>query len=247
MTTEIDLFCYENMKSNHRNNAMVNAQALLRMWNSAEFLGAICMGLHARVGEASQLKVLGKEPQLLEDVCKMLRTMSMSKILSLYSSHWNIEIIQHSFFCGPLGEHVSQGSRGEIIRLASGGLVLQVFVGSMDGQLSWRADVRLEKIDVIMQDEVTCDSKKKVQNEVKQVRIPEEAMTVHTNAKIHQELSGSVNLSDTAMVLQGEDFKFVVYMLKNTEAMRTTLIDSDEFKSLLLDGNKRKFASEDNI
>ena len=134
MSRETDLTCYESMNRSKKSDAIVNGQSLLRMWNCPAFLSAICMGLHKRLGNTSQLQLLGKEPQLLEDVCKMLRVISLSEILSIFSCDWKPELFQHSFFLGPLGAHVPQGSLGAMARVSSGGLVLQVFAGSTDGQ-----------------------------------------------------------------------------------------------------------------
>ena len=223
MSRETDLTCYESMNRSKKSDAIVNGQSLLRMWNCPAFLSAICMGLHKRLGNTSQLQLLGKEPQLLEDVCKMLRVISLSEILSIFSCDWKPELFQHSFFLGPLGAHVPQGSLGAMARVSSGGLVLQVFAGSTDRQLTWRVDVRLAEIKVTAEMETT-------RNEVK---IPMRAMTVHTNAEINKHLSGSVRVSDTAIVLQGGDFKFVIYMLTKADAMRTTLTSNAEFFELL--------------
>lgn len=221
MASECDLTCREVMQEREPENAVDRAQALLKRWRCPAFLGAVCMGMHERVGAGSLLRVL--DPLLVREICERLKRISLSECLGRAGRTWDVQVFADSYNCGPLGEAAEQVTCGEMVYVGEDA-VLQVFVGITDGvtyasgkRLMWRVDFRLAEIEV-----PTGGT----------IEVQPEAMTVETNAQgwavnMSRTATGMVRSSGGALKVACGTFYFKVFLLPG--AGRTTRTSNAEF------------------
>lgn len=205
MASEHDLTCTEEMQMGEDDNAMTQAQALLRRWTCPAFVSSMCMGTHARLGLQSPLLLM--DVDLAREIYELVRRMSLSEYIDRTGSVLGAEVRHDVMWTGPLGFFVDQCTRGEMVRVC-GKSVLQVFVGSTDGsrdehgqRLLWRVDVRLAEI--LVSTEGT-------------IEIPSSAMSVESNAKgraAMRNVDGALCSCGNEMHLRCGTFRFHVSLM----------------------------------
>ena len=217
MASECDLTCREVMQERKPENAVDRAQTLLKRWRCPAFLGAVCMGMHERVGAGSLLRVL--DPLLVRQICELLERISLSEYLGRAGRTWDVQVFADSYTWGPLGEAAEQVTCGEMV-YAGEDAVLQVFVGVTDAsgnRLMWRVDFRLAEIEV-----PTGGT----------IKVLPEAMTVETNAQgwavnMSRTATGMVRSSGASLHVVCGTFCFRVFLMPG--AGRTTRTSNAEF------------------